>query len=113
MKRVALLEAMGGSNFKPNQGSSIYKKILHMILDIHVLIQQTHLNTSGKPGSKWISQWTNGKFKNPDINKIKTSYEYPDGMITDFSEPIKISHKYGGNQIIEDKGIAFIRQCYH
>ena len=50
MKIVALLEAMGGPNLRSNQGSSIFKKILHLLFNIHVLIRKNYLNTSEKPG---------------------------------------------------------------
>ena len=76
MKRVALLEFMGGSNLRLNQSSSIFKKILHLILNLHIFIQQTYLNKIGKPGCKWIIQWT--KMEDlfyREIKKIKNSHE--------------------------------------
>ena len=92
MKRVALLEAMGGSNLKSDQGSYIFKTILHPLFNIHIFIRQTYLNTSGNHGCIWISQWLNGLLILPIHNPPPppNSYEYLAIRITDFSDPRKL-----------------------
>ena len=84
MKRVALLETMGGVNLKSNQGPSIFKTILFLLFNIHVLygkhnkIQLESLVVNGEFSGQMEEMFYQ------DMNKIKNSYEWTARSVTDF-----------------------------